>query len=93
MVYRASDEASVVFREELQRIAARRRARLAILTGRRSALEADPLSAAALRTALPDIAGHDVYLCGPTGMTGAVKKALRQAGVPRRQIHHETFEF
>ena len=42
---------------------------------------------------VPDLAPHDVYLCGPPGMTEAAKSALRGAGVPRRRIHHESFAF
>jgi ferredoxin-NADP reductase len=34
-----------------------------------------------------------VYVCGPDGMTTAARAALRRAGVPRRHIHHESFEF
>jgi ferredoxin-NADP reductase len=35
----------------------------------------------------------DVYLCGPPGMTGNAVAALTEAGVPRRRIHYESFEF
>jgi ferredoxin-NADP reductase len=34
-----------------------------------------------------------VFVCGPAGMTRAVTGALRSAGVPRRHIHAESFEF
>ena len=36
---------------------------------------------------------RETYLCGPTGMTASVIKTLRALGVPRRHIHHESFEF
>jgi ferredoxin-NADP reductase len=42
---------------------------------------------------VPGLARHDVYLCGPPGMTAAVTRSLRTAGVPRRQIHRESFAF
>jgi predicted ferric reductase len=93
MVYRASRESDVVFRSELEAIAAERRARLHIVIGRRADLGGDPLSAPVLTANIPDLAEHDVYLCGPTGMTSSAFAALRQAGVPRRRIHHESFEF
>jgi ferredoxin-NADP reductase len=92
-VYRASDEADVVFRDELEQLAQRRRANLRFVTGRRAELGYDPLSAAALAANVPDLVRHDVYLCGPPGMTDAATAALRTAGVPRRHIHHESFEF
>ena len=92
-VYRASDEADVVFRDELEQLARQRRANLRFVTGRRVELGYDPLSAAALTANVPDLVSHDVYLCGPPGMTDAATTALRAAGVPRRHIHHESFEF
>jgi predicted ferric reductase len=93
LVYRASDEAGVVFRRELESLATRRRANLHIVTGRRVDLGHDPLSASALRSRIPDLAGHDVFVCGPAAMTAAVTSSLRSAGVPRRRIHRESFEF
>jgi ferredoxin-NADP reductase len=92
-VYRASDEEDVVFRDELERLAHQRKANLRFVTGRRAQLGYDPLSASALTANIPDLVGHDVYLCGPPGMTDAATAALRTAGVPRRHIHHESFEF
>ena len=91
LVYRARREEDVVFRRELELLAERRGARLHIVTGRRADLGGDPLSAAALRANVPDVARHDVYVCGPPGMTEAAVAALREAGVPRRHIHHESF--
>lgn len=91
LVYRASREADVVFREELERLAAARGARLWILTGTRAELGGDPLTL--LNRHVPDIARHDVYLCGPRGMTEAVLDELHAARVPSRRIHHESFEF
>jgi predicted ferric reductase len=93
LLYRASDERDVVFRHELESLAAERGAKLRIIVGSRADLGGDPLSADALRTNIPDVAEHDVYVCGPSGMTAAATQALRTAGVPRRHIHHESFEF
>ena len=42
---------------------------------------------------MPDLAHHDVYVCGPPGMTSRVVASLRSAGVGRRRIHTESFEF
>ena len=93
LLYRASTEWDVVFRRELEQLAAHRRATLHVLPGRRAELGWDPLSASALTANVPDLAAHDVYLCGPPGLTASVTEALRGAGVPRRQIHTESFEF
>jgi predicted ferric reductase len=92
LLYRASRDRDVVFRDELERIARRRGARLGFAVGRRAELGYDPLSAEHLAADIPDLGDHDVYLCGPDGMMTSVIRALRSAGVPRRQIHHESFE-
>jgi predicted ferric reductase len=93
LIYRAGRDTDVLFRRELLDIAEQRAARLYIITGRRSELGYDPLSAAALTAQFPDLADHDVYVCGPDGMAAATVAALRQAHVPRQQIHHEQFTF
>ena len=49
-------------------------------------------SSGSLRAAVPDLAGHDVYICGPHGFAQELYEALRAAGVPDRRIHHESFE-
>ncbi len=51
------------------------------------------LTAATLRRLVPGLHRMEVYLCGPPGMTGTAFAALTEAGVPRRRIHHESFEF
>ncbi len=92
-LYRAGGDVDVVFRHELTAIARQRGARLHFVTGRRAQLGYDPLGVAALTTSFPDLRTRDVFVCGPDGMTASVVAALREAKVPRRQIHHETFEF
>jgi ferredoxin-NADP reductase len=93
LLYRASQEADVLFRQELERLAARRSATVRFLVGRRTDLGWDPLSAAALAANIPDLPEHEVYLCGPPGMTAGVRAALLTAGVPRAQVRIESFEF
>jgi ferredoxin-NADP reductase len=91
LIYRARSAADLALRGELESIAAARGARLqfALNTadGRRPVL-----TAKRLRAALPDIAQHDVYLCGPPGLMRTAFAALREAGVPAARIHHESFE-
>jgi ferredoxin-NADP reductase len=93
LVYRVSTMGDVVFQRELGRLAAARGARLWYVPGRRADLGFDPLGASELRARVPGLTRHDVYVCGPPGMTAAAIGQLRSAGVPRRQIHHESFEF
>jgi predicted ferric reductase len=93
LVYRASHDDNLTFRRELEQLARQRRAQLWFVVGRRADLGEDPLNAAVLTANIPNLAQHDVYVCGPAGMTNAVIRELQSAGVPRRQIHHESFEF
>ncbi len=93
LIYRASSESDLVFREELDSIAAARGATVHYLVGSRAQLGGDPLSPRVLRSLVPGLQRHDVYVCGPAGMTSAAVEALQAAGVPKRHIHFESFEF
>ena len=90
LLYRAGSERDLVFRQELELIAAHRGAGLHYLLGSR---DRDPLDARTLLDLLPNVREHDVYLCGPPGLVDAVQETLTTAGVPKRQIHHESFAF
>ena len=93
LIYRASSPEDIVFGDELDAIARDRGATVHYLLGSRDRLGVDPLSAEQLNHLVPGLHRHDVYVCGPPGMTGSAIAALRAAGVPRRRIHHESFEF
>jgi ferredoxin-NADP reductase len=53
----------------------------------------DPIDAEELARKIPDLAEHDVYLCGPVGLTDHARAQLLRGGVPAKHIHHETFTF
>ena len=92
LVYRASQAGDGVFRNELESIAGQRGARMLYVFGRRgNGGQPDPLNAGELRRVVPQLGEHDVYLCGPPGMTEHARTELRRAGVSRRQIHYESF--
>jgi ferredoxin-NADP reductase/DMSO/TMAO reductase YedYZ heme-binding membrane subunit len=93
LVYRASHPRDVVFRRELDAIAADRGACVHYVIGSRQRLGYDPLAARELRHLVPGLHRYEAYVCGPAGMTKAAIASLRDAGVPRRRIHHESFEF
>ncbi|MGQ4357637.1 ferredoxin reductase family protein [Streptomyces drozdowiczii] len=93
LVYRARSAADLVLRDELERIAAGRGAVVHYIVDDGPPAAAPNFSATSLGALVPDLAAHDVYLCGPAGMTQATVRALRQAGVPARRIHHESFAF
>ncbi|MFI5803300.1 ferric reductase-like transmembrane domain-containing protein [Streptomyces sp. NPDC051561] len=92
LLYRANNAGQLVLRAELEEIARVRDAGLHFLLGS-SAAAYDPLAPRALRALLPDLAEHDVYLCGPPGMADAATASLVRAGVPASRIHAEVFSF
>ncbi|WP_326843723.1 ferric reductase-like transmembrane domain-containing protein [Streptomyces sp. NBC_01558] len=92
LVYRAGRHVDLALRGEIDAIAAHRRAVVHYVVGE-DARHSAPLTAPALNALVPDLAAHDVYLCGPPGMTLAAIESLREAGVPARRIHHESFTF
>ncbi len=93
MIYRASREQDIVFRDELDAIAAARGATVYYVVGSRAEFGEDPLSPRRLRSLVPGLDQEEAYVCGPAGMVSAAVDALRAAGVPRRRIHFESFEF
>jgi predicted ferric reductase len=93
LLYRASHPSDVVFSRELNAIANDRNAALHYLVGSRKELGYDPLDAQHLQRTVPGIHRYEAYVCGPTGMTNAAVDALIEAGIPRRRIHHESFDF
>lgn len=92
LVYRARRPDDLALRGELDAIAALRQAAVHYVVDEPAAYSS-PLTARGLAALVPDLAAHDVYLCGPPGMARAAVEALREAGVPARRIHHESFTF
>nr|WP_246213783.1 ferredoxin reductase family protein [Kitasatospora viridis] len=92
LLYRVRREEDVLFRDELERVAARRRAKLHLLVGSRREV-GDPFTAAALSRLVPGLRGHEVFLCGPTELTEQLIRELCEAGVAKHRIHHESFVF
>jgi predicted ferric reductase len=93
LIYRASHPRDIVFRQELDAIAADRGAVVHYIIGSRAELGYDPLSADELRVLVPGLHRYEAYVCGPTGMTRAAIAALRANGIRGRRIHHEIFDF
>ena len=101
LIYRVRHDESAILRQELVDLAGARGARLFFVPGGRrrdvdswlpeSAADIDDVSA--LRHLVPDVADHDVYLCGSGGWMTAAGKACRDAGVPPRHVHLERFSY
>ncbi|HEU4978408.1 MAG TPA: ferredoxin reductase family protein [Solirubrobacteraceae bacterium] len=94
VVYRALAAEDVVFRDELDRLAAERGLRVHYVIGdHRNGDNAHLLSAGHLAELVPDLGERDVYLCGPPGLVAVIRRTLRDAHVPRRHVHLEEFAF
>ena len=92
LLYRVRDQGDVVFRAELETLAMARGANVHYIVGRREE-DRDPLDGPGLTRLVPDVADHDVYLCGPAPMMRTVESTLRKLGLSRRQIHAERFAY
>jgi predicted ferric reductase len=92
LLYRAHRAEDLVMWDELNAIAAAREARLLSVLNAEDGTRA-PLTADLLRSMVPDIDEHDVFLCGPPAMADAVWVALRAAGVPAAHIHQESYSW
>jgi ferredoxin-NADP reductase len=94
LIYRASTPDEVLFPHELAGIARARRAIVHYLLGPRvGSHPAGQLAADRLRSLVPDLPGREVFICGPPGMVDVARRELHRAGVPRRRIHAERFDF
>jgi predicted ferric reductase len=90
LLARAHDEHGLVLRDELARLIQYRGGRLHELLGSRRQTS---LGRDALHKLVPDIAHRDVFICGPTGFTTTVLRAVRALGVAEDRVHHEAFAF
>ena len=88
-VLRASTEADIPHLDEIRKLIDRRDGRLHVLVGSRDAVPMDQ----ALPAVVPDLAGRDIYVCGPGGFTTAVEETARRWGADAEQIHSEAFAF
>ena len=101
LIYRASTQQELVFREELDEIASRTGASVHYVLGPRLRRRTSwlPESAAnlsdsqALLGFAPHLSDSDVYICGALGWMTAVRDAAYDAGVSPEQVHLERFSW
>jgi len=90
LVYRVTERTAAPLYQELEQLVTERGWRMHYLQGAR---KQHPLTADYLTGLVPELAGSDVYVCGPDPFTDAIVEAARDAGVPEKRIHHEAFAF
>jgi predicted ferric reductase len=92
VVYRVVSDEDILFRPELDTLAASTGAELHYVVGDHATEEGRwYLTPGHLRELVPDIADRDVYVCGPPALTDIAVRHVRQAGVRRSHIHAERF--
>ncbi|MFF3908783.1 ferric reductase-like transmembrane domain-containing protein [Streptomyces sp. NPDC001848] len=91
LLYRARSAQDLALGSELEAIARWRGAKVLYALNDNDGSR-PRLTAGALHGAVPELADHDVYLCGPPGFAEDMYEALKAAGVPDHRIHHESFE-
>ena len=90
VLFRASREADLVLRKELDELVDARGARVHYLIGSRAVHTMDAKYIMKFVPAFPD---SDVYVCGPTPLVESVRQAAIDAGIPKNRFHDEAFEF
>lgn len=91
---RASTEHELLMVDELRRMQRQGKLTFLPILGRRGkTAREDPMHPTRLRAAIPDLREREVFICGSPGMVAATIKTLRRAGVQRRYIHTELFDF
>lgn len=92
LIWRVISEEDLIFREEIERLAAERGFTIHIVLGdHRGAGNERLLSPDHLVGLVPDLARRDVYVCGPAALATILERNVREAGVPGHQIHFERF--
>jgi ferredoxin-NADP reductase len=90
VILRGSSARDLILRDEIKRLVSERGGRLHEIVGSRAHRLLD---AGHLRRLVPDIAGRDLYVCGPSGFMDQLIGQARALGVPYDRIHHEDFAF
>lgn len=90
VINRASTREQLVLREEIAALVRARGGRIVELVGPRASVT---LGSQRLRQLVPDIAGRDVYVCGPDAFAAVVERSAARAGVPATRLHRESFSY
>lgn len=100
LIYRGRRAEELAFRREIDKLAARRGITVHYVLGRRAAHASwaphdapkRPDSDLLIQLS-PEVASHDVYVCGPEGWAESALAAARTAGADEDRCHHESFSW
>ena len=96
LLYRAHGEGDLVFKKELDALAAHYGVRIDYLVTQTSGRQSNRdswFSPTTMRRLIPDIADRVVYMCGPSGMMADLRTSLAALAVPAERIRTEVFRF
>jgi predicted ferric reductase len=92
LLYRVRRPVDLIFKRELDLLAERRGARVLYLVGSRSSGDpATSMRPELVRRLAPEVAGSEVYICGPDSLMADASASVRALGVPADRIHVERF--
>lgn len=90
LIWRASTEADLMLRDEVERLAQQFNATIHYLVGSREQVRLDVVTLAKLA---PNIKQSDVFLCGPEAIVEQAVESAKALGVRASQIHAEAFAY
>jgi ferredoxin-NADP reductase len=90
ILFRASTEADLVLKGELDKLARKTGARVHYLVGPRSN---HPMDAKYISNIVPAFKDADVFICGSKPLVETVRKAAIDVGIPKNRFHDEAFAF
>jgi predicted ferric reductase len=99
VLLRATSEEQSYLWDELEALAKQRGANFYTMVGPRARggdtwmSQRDLERHVSLRSAFPDLANSDLYVCGPQAWTDLVVEDARANGLPEHQIHTERFDW
>ena len=90
LIYRTSRTEDLIMKAEIEALCAEKGIRLHLMAGSRSIY---PLDAKTLKSLIYNVRDAEFYVCGPSTLTDAIKKAALDLKMPASRVHHEIFEY
>ena len=90
LIYRTSRTEDLIMKAEIEALCAEKGIRLHLMAGSRSVY---PLDAKTLKSLIYNVRDAEFYVCGPSTLTDAIKKAALDLKMPASRVHHEIFEY